>query len=69
MSGILRWRTSTQGRQFWCYDCKGWVSVPPDGSIVGQRRAHAEEHTAEGQMFARLDLMELDAQLDGWYGP
>lgn len=61
---VLRWR----GRQFWCRTCGQWVSVPRDESFTGQRRVHVEEHTAEAVMFARLDLLELDAMMDGFYG-
>jgi hypothetical protein len=55
-------------RSFWCQEGRHWIDVPKDQTTNERRRKHAEEHKAERSVFASLDLMELDAQLDGFYG-
>ena len=37
-------------------------------STTEARRKHAEEHDREDSVFGALDLMELDVQLDAYYG-
>jgi hypothetical protein len=54
-------------REFYCGQCRRWLPVDKDEGTRGTRRRHEREHTAEADFFARPDMLELDATLNGWY--
>jgi hypothetical protein len=53
---------------FYCREGKHWVDRPKGWTMTETKRKHAEEHVRERSVFSTLDLMELDVQLDAYYG-
>lgn len=54
-------------KQFFCTDCKQWVTRPQHETTRGARIEHAKMHAAVESLFSTPDLMALDAELDFHY--